>query len=403
MTDAPLIFLIAGEPSGDVLGGRLMAALSELTGGAVRFAGVGGEHMAEQGLDSLFPMEELSVMGLSEILPHLPALLGRIRQTAAAIDLAAPQALITIDSPDFTRRVARRIKDRSIPRIHYVAPTVWAWRPWRATGFAQDFNYLLALLPFEPPWFEKVGLPCRFVGHPVVESGAGKGNGKEFRSKHGIPPESPVLCVLPGSRRGEVTRLIGDFGASIAILERRHQDLRVVVPTVESVAPMVEGAMSVWPGSPIVLRGSEEKYDAMAASNIALAASGTVALELALARLPTVIAYRVSMLTHWLVRRLVSVDFANLVNIIENREIVPELIQGDCTPERLAKELERLLGPDGETQVEESANALRQLGVGGPPPSHRAARAVLDIIGAGRTSTAQDSVADQLDEGEASG
>lgn len=381
MSGASPIFIVAGEPSGDVLGGRLMAALSELTAGEVRFAGVGGEAMQGQGLESLFPMEELSVMGLAEILPHLPRLLGRIRQTAAAADAAGPRALITIDSPDFSRRVARRVRDRSIPRIHYVAPTVWAWRPGRAQGFARDFSHLLALLPFEPPWFERAGLSCTFVGHPVVESGADRGDGAGFRSRHGIAPDCPLICVLPGSRRGEVSRLAADFGKALEMLQRRYPELRVAVPTVPGVAAMVEQFAAGWPGSPRVVRGQAEKYDAMAASNAALAASGTVALELSLARVPTVIAYRVAPLTHFIVRRMLSVDYGNLVNIIEDREIVPELIQDDCRPERLAHELEQLLGPAGPAQVEACQPALRQLGLGGERPSRRAAQAVLDIIG----------------------
>ncbi len=375
------IFIIAGEPSGDVLGGRLMAALSEMTRGAVRFAGVGGEAMQAQGLESLFPMEELSVMGLAEILPHLPRLLRRIRQTAAAVDDVRPRALITIDSPDFTRRVARRVRDRTIPRIHYVAPTVWAWRPGRAAGFARDFSHLLALLPFEPPWFERAGLPCTFTGHPVIESGAGDGDGEGFRTRHGIARDAPLICVLLGSRRGEVARLAADFGGALELFRRRSPDMRIVVPTVPGVAAMVEHHAAGWPGMPLVISGQAEKYHAMAASNAALAASGTVALELALARVPTVIAYRVAPLTHFIVRRMLSVHYGNLINVIENREIVPELIQGDCRPERLAHELGRLLGPAGPAQVEASQPALRQLGLGGEPPSRRAAQAILDTIG----------------------
>jgi lipid-A-disaccharide synthase len=224
-------------------------------------------------------MEELSVMGIAEILPHLPRLLRRIRETAAAVDRAAPDALVTIDSPDFTRRVVRRVTDRAIPRIHFVAPTVWAWRPWRAKGFARDFTHLLALLPFEPPWFESVGLPCDFVGHPVIESGADKGDGAAFRARHGIAADAPVVCVLPGSRRGEIVRLAGDFGSAMTLLVKQHSGMRLVVPTVEAMAPMVRDLAAGWPGSPIVLQGAAERYDAMAASNAALAASGTVALE----------------------------------------------------------------------------------------------------------------------------
>jgi len=381
MTDSPLIFVIAGEPSGDVLGGRVMAALKELTGGNIRFAGIGGESMRDQGLQSLFPMEELSIMGVAEILPHLPRLLRRIAETARAVDAARPRALLTIDSPDFCRRVARRVHDRTIPRIHYVAPTVWAWRPWRAKGFARDFTNLLALLPFEPAWFERVGLACKFVGHPVVEGGAVGGDGAGFRVRHGIAPDEKLICVLPGSRRGEVGRLAGDFGAALHILTASRPNLRVVVPTVEGVAATVEGIAANWPGAPIVVRGGG-RFDAMAASDVALAASGTVALELAMARVPTVIAYRIAPITHALVRWMIRVDFAHLINIIEGREIVPELIQGDCQPERLARELDRLLGPDGAAQVSALTPALEQLGLGGPPPSTRAAQAILDIIGA---------------------
>jgi lipid-A-disaccharide synthase len=379
------VFMIAGEPSGDVLGARLMASLRELTGGAIEITGVGGEMMHEQGLESLFPMSELSVMGVAEILPHLPGLLHRIKQTAEAVDRAAPDALITIDSPDFTRRVARRLKNRSIPRIHYVAPTVWAWRPWRAKGFARDFTHLLALLPFEPPWFEKVGLPCSFVGHPVLESGADKGDGPAFRQRHGIGVDDRLICVLPGSRRGEVGRLANDFGKALAILSERHPGMRVVVPTIGAIAPMVREVVADWSGSPIIVQGAAERYDAMAAANAALAASGTVSLELALARLPTVIAYRMAPLTHFLVRRLVNIDYASLVNIIEGREVVPELLQQDCRPDRLAAALEKMLGPEGAAQIKAVQPALAQLGLGGEPPGRRAAQAVLDILGSSGT------------------
>lgn len=382
------IFMVAGEPSGDVLGARMMSSLRDLTGGNITITGVGGEMMLAQGLESLFPMEELSVMGVAEILPHLPLLLRRIRETAAAVDRAAPDALVTIDSPDFTRRVARRVGNRSIPRIHYVAPTVWAWRPWRAKGFAMDFTHLLALLPFEPPWFERAGLPCSFVGHPVLESGADKGDGGAFRSRHGIAADATVICALPGSRRGEIARLAGDFGSALAILAAGRPDIRVVIPAVAAMAGFVGDRVANWPGSPIVV-GAEEKYDAMAASNAALAASGTVALELALARLPTVIAYRISPLTHFLVRRFIGTEFANLINIIEGREIVPELIQGDCRPIALAAALEQMLGEEGAAQIAAVAPALSQLGLGGEAPSRRAAQVVLDIVARSGTSTVQ--------------
>ena len=251
-----------------------------------------------------------------------------------------------------------------------------------------DFTHLLALLPFEPPWFERAGLPCSFVGHPVLESGADKGDGGAFRSRHGISADATVICALPGSRRGEIARLAGDFGSALAILAEGRPDIRVVIPAVAAMAGFVGDRVADWPGSPVVV-GAEEKYDAMAASNAALAASGTVALELALARLPTVIAYRISPLTHFLVRRFIDTEFANLINIIEGREIVPELIQGDCRPAALAAALERMLGEEGAAQVAAVAPALSQLGLGGDAPSRRAAQVVLDIVARSGTSTVQ--------------
>jgi lipid-A-disaccharide synthase len=218
------------------------------------------------------------------------------------------------------------------------------------------------------------------VGHPVLESGADKGDGPAFRLRHDIAAEDTLICVLPGSRRGEVGRLARDFGGAIEILAERHPSMRVVVPTIEAIAPVIRDITASWKGSPVIVQGARERYDAMAAANSALAASGTVSLELALARLPTVIAYRMAPLTHFLVRRLVSVDYASLVNIIEGREVVPELLQDDCRPDGLADALERVLGTEGEAQVEAVQPALAQLGLGGEPPGRRAAQAVLDII-----------------------
>jgi lipid-A-disaccharide synthase len=206
------------------------------------------------------------------------------------------------------------------------------------------------------------------------------GDGAGFRAKHGIAVEDTVICVLPGSRRGEIERLAGDFGAAMELLAERHPGMRLVVPTIEAMAPRVRDLAAGWPGSPIVVQSTAERYDAMAASNAALAASGTVALELALAGVPTVVAYRVTPLTHFIVRRLLSIEFGNLINIIEDREIVPELIQGDCRPDRLAEAMERMLGPEGAAQIEAVQPALLQLGLGAEAPSRRAAQAVLDII-----------------------
>jgi len=374
------VFVVAGEPSGDELGARLMAALKDICGDNVRFAGVGGPAMEAQGLQSLFPMSELSVMGLFEVLPHVPRLLARSRQTAAAADAMIPDIVVTIDSPSFAYRVVRRIRNRYIPRVHYVAPTVWAWRPWRVHKIRRYFDKVLTLLPFEAPFFEKAGIPCEFVGHPVVEYGADSGDGPAFRRKYGIAEDDILICVLLGSRRSEVTRLAGAFAGALALLQASHPSLKAVVPTVGTVSGLVRELCDAFPVPTLVVQGREEKYAAMAASNASIAASGTVALEIALAGLPAVIAYKVAPVTAVLLRGLMLVRYVNLINLILQREVVPERLQNQCTPEILAAEVEKLLGPVGETQIAEAKVALAQLGADGTPPSRRAAEAVLAVL-----------------------
>lgn len=380
---APLIYLLAGEVSGDLLGGRLMAALREQTGDSIRFAGVGGTLMQAQGLHSLFPMEELSLMGITEVLPHLPNLLRRLKETEADLRAQAPAALVTIDAPSFTLRISQRVADLGMPRLHYVAPQVWAWREGRARKLARKTDRLLTLLPFEPPYFTRYGLPADYVGHPVIEGGAGQGDGAGFRARHGIAADAPVLIVLPGSRRGEVGRLAAVFGATAAALVRRFPTLRIVVPTVAPVASLVQQAVGAWPGQPILVIGEAEKFDAFAAGTAALAASGTVALELALADLPMVIAYRLNGLTWQLARRLVKVPYASLVNLILDRPCVPELLQEACTPDRLAQTLGGLLMPSSEAAAEQRDGFIQlreKLGVGRELPSARAAQIILETI-----------------------
>ncbi|HEY5209491.1 MAG TPA: lipid-A-disaccharide synthase [Stellaceae bacterium] len=381
MSAAPLIYLIAGEPSGDLLGGRLMAALKAETGDAVRFAGVGGERMAEEGLRSLIPMHELAVMGFIEVLPHARRILARIKETVADIAAHRPDIVVTIDSSGFTWRVARRLRAAGsrVTLIHMVAPMVWAWRPHRAREIARWYDRLLALLPFEPPYFEKVGLACTFVGHPVIESGADRGDGPGFRARHHIAPERPVLTVLPGSRRGEVERLLPIFGAAVALLAPSHPTLRIVIPTLGHVAGLVRTLTANWPIAPIIVAGEVEKFAAFAASDLALAASGTVALELAVARLPAVIAYRIHPLTHAVARHMIKIRYANLVNLLLDRFAIPELIQYDCNAARIADALTRLIGDKAARTAQLAAYdvALDLLGRGGEPPSRRAAKQIL--------------------------
>lgn len=382
--EAPLIYLVAGEPSGDLLGGRLMAALKLRTLGKVRFAGIGGETMRAQGLASRVPLSELAIMGVAEVLPQARRIFRRVAETVADIRQLHPAALVTIDSSGFTWRIAQRLRrhGETMPLIHYVAPMVWAWRPGRARRVARWYDHLMALLPFEPPYFAAVGLSCSYVGHPVVESGADKGDGAAFRRRHGIPVDAPLISVLPGSRSGEVGRLLPIFAQTIMRLTARHPGLRIVVPTTETVVERVASAVAAWPVPSIVLHGAAEKYDAFAASNAALAASGTVALELAMAKVPAVITYRINPLTHAYVSRVVKVAHANLINVILGRAAVPELLQYDCTPEKLAASVNRLLDNPAEAaaQIAACQEALQVLGYGGISPALRAADDVLAVI-----------------------
>ena len=386
-SDGPLIYIIAGEPSGDLLGGRLMAALRSETGGKIRFAGIGGESMQAEGLQSLFPMAELSVMGLVEVIPRLPNILRRMKLTLSDVETKRPDAVLTIDSWGFTGRIHAGLKKRgsAIPRIHYVAPMVWAWKSGRTKTLARVLDLLLTLLPNEPAWFEKEGLRSVHVGHPVIEGGAGKGDGTAFRARHGIAADTKLLCVLPGSRHSETAKLLGPFAETLALLVKRHPGLMAVTPTVETVADEVTAATRSWPLPVVVVRGMAEKYDAFAACDVALAASGTVALELAMAGLPTVITYKVSRLSAFVATRFLglSLKFVTLVNILVDEPVMPELLQDRCRPEYLAEAVHHLLTDPAarDAQVAGARRALFKLGLDGESPSLRAARTVLDAMG----------------------
>ena len=375
------IMMLAGEPSGDILGARLMAALEERSEGAVRVGGVGGEAMTARGFSSLFPMDELSVMGLFEIVPRIPRLLRRIRQTAAAVARARPDALVTIDSPGFNFRVAARLGRREFPLIHFVAPQVWAWRPGRVRSIARLIDHLLLVLPFEARYFEAVGLPTTFVGHPVTESEAA--DGAAFRAQQGIAPDATLLAVLPGSRHSETSRLLGVFGAAVERLAARVPGLKVVVPTVAGVADEVAAAAGRWPLAPLIVRDRRDKAGAFAASNAALTASGSAVLELAVAGVPMVVGYRVNPLTMALARRLVRIDRVSLFNLVLDRPVVPEYLQDDCRPDALAAAVERIIfdGAARDAQIEAAHEVSSRIGVAGARPSQRAADVVLDLIG----------------------
>lgn len=371
------LFVIAGEPSGDRLGAALMAGLKSLA--QVEFVGVGGPLMQAEGLTSLFPMEELSVMGIAEVLPKYFPLKRRIRQAAEAALSSGAEALITIDSPDFCLRLAAIVKAArpDMRAIHYVAPSVWAWRPGRAAKMARVVDHVLALLPFEPPYMTAAGMTCDFVGHPVVAEPLASD-----AEKAAFAGQGPLLLALPGSRRGEVTRLAPVFGDVVARLKARHPDLRVALPTVRGVAELVRDLTAGWAVQPEIIEDPAAKRGAFAAADVALAASGTVSLELAANGCPMVIAYDMHPLTLWLMRRAALVDTVTLVNLVSETRVVPEFIGPECRADRIAPALEAVLA-DPTTQKAAMAETMRRLGKGGEPPGVRAARSVLAALAPG--------------------
>lgn len=369
------VFILAGEASGDRLGAALMAGLKTLSD--VEFIGVGGPLMQGEGLSSLFAMDELSVMGLVEVLPRYRHLKRRIRQTGEAAIAARPDVMITIDSPDFSLRVAKLVKARSAIRtVHYVAPTVWAWRPGRAQKMARVIDHVLALFPFEPPLMQAAGMACDFVGHPVVaEPVADAAAQAAFRARHGLG-DAPVLLVLPGSRRGEVARLAPVFGRALASVLAARPDLRLVVPTTANVTDAVRALAADWPQVPLILGPEDDKRAAFAVACGALAASGTVSLELAAARTPMVIAYDVHRLTRAIMQRMMLIDTVTLVNLVSETRAVPECIGADCTPACIAPKLLDMLD-NPQAQLPAMETTMARLGKGGEAPGLRAARAVL--------------------------
>ncbi|WP_122073563.1 lipid-A-disaccharide synthase [Pseudophaeobacter sp. EL27] len=381
------VFILAGEPSGDRLGGALMAGLRALHSD-VSFEGVGGDLMAAQGLHSRFPMEELSVMGLAEVLPKYRHLKRRIRETAEAVIAQKPDVLITIDSPDFSLRVAALVKAGSdIRTVHYVAPSVWAWRPKRAVKMAKSIDQVLALLPFEPPLMQAAGMECDFVGHPVVaEPLATETEIRAFRNQFDLG-ETPLVLALPGSRRSEVTRLGPVFGEALQAFAHFHPQYRVVVPCAAPVADLVRSQAEDWPEDTLFLdpnAHSAEAYAAIkraafAAPDLALAASGTVSLELAANATPMVIAYRFQWLTWQVMKRMALVDTVTLVNLVSETRVVPECLGPDCTSENIAAQLDELAKAP-ELQKAAMAVTMQRLGQGGEEPGLRAARAVLNRL-----------------------
>jgi lipid-A-disaccharide synthase len=374
------ICLIATETSGDRLGASLMKVLRQRLGDAVQFEGVGGQSMAQEGLTSLFPIEELSIIGVAAVVKQLPKILGLIRNTAIAVMEASPDVLVIIDSPDFTHRVARRVrsKDPSIPIIDYVSPSVWAWRRGRARAMRGYVDHVLALLPFEPEEYRKLrGPPCSYVGHPLTEQIGVLRPGVEEQKRRDQTP--PVILVLPGSRRSEIKHHMRVFGETLGRLHGEGVPFEPILPTMPHLQQAVAEGLANWPVQPRMLVGEEEKRAAFRIARAALAKSGTVTLELAVAGVPMVAAYRTGAAEAWLMRRLIDVKSVILANLVVGQNVVPEFLQRDCTPENLSNALREVLADSSlrSRQIEAFANIDAIMSTGSQSPSARAAEIIL--------------------------
>ncbi len=377
-----LVYLVAGEHSGDVLGARLMAALRHARPD-LTFTGVGGPRMEALGFVSLFPMHELAVMGLLEILPRVRHLSRRLAETAADIAAKRPDVVVTIDSPGFNLRLLKQV--HAVPRIQYVAPQVWAWREHRVKKFPGLWERLLCLLPFEEKFFAGHGLPATFVGHPVLESGADTGDAKRFRTAHRLAPDAPVVVLMPGSRRSEAPRLLPIYGAAIALLAKQVPGLVPVVPVATAVAATVARATERWAVPPVIVTELQDKHDAYAAASAALTKSGTSTLELALAGVPMAVTYRVNPITAMIARRLIRVPYVAMVNLLAGRLVVPELLQQDCTAAKLSATLATLLTDKEAAGAQRLAfrAVMGSLSPAGQSPSVAAAEEVLAMLSRG--------------------
>ena len=376
------VMVSAGEPSGDALGAGLMAELKRRHPG-VRIVGVGGPAMRAEGLVSFFDISEIAVMGIAEVLPKIRMIFRRMRQVAEFALRVKPDVVVLIDSGDFHHRVARRIKaaDPAIRIVKYVSPQVWASRPGRAAGMKAYLDHILCLLPFEPAFYEPYGLPATFVGHPALERAARISGGEALRARLGVAAESKMLCVLPGSRRVEVMHLLPVFKAAAAKLSRDLPGLVCVLPTVRNVEARVRAGAADWPTELHILTGDDDRFAAFDASDVALAASGTVTTELAVAGVPMVVAYKVGTVTAAIWKRLVKVAHVTIANLVIGRRAIPEFIQEQATGDALAAALKPLLTDPAAAAEQRAAlaEAIGKMGAKGDGPSRRAAEAVLKV------------------------
>ena len=377
------VYMVTGEPSGDLLGSRLMRALKNEAN--VSFAGVGGESMQAEGMETSFPISDLAVMGIFEVIPHLPKILGRIKQTLDDIEAQKPDIVVTVDSWSFSKQIHLGLIKRGIkvPHIHYVAPQVWAWKSSRAKQIKKWVDHLLMLLPFEAKYFAPYGVAYTYVGHPVIEGGSDKGNAARFVTMHNLSQKDFILTILPGSRKTEIKYLLPVFEQVVEKMAQLHPNLKVVLPTVETVKDKIEKAIAHWKVPVLIVTGEMARYDAFAASTMALAASGTVSLELAMAGTPHIIAYKMNKLTGWLAGYLLrkKIKYVNLINILSDEQIIPECLQDACNLDKIMLELDKLQGQGGKTQMQKAHKALEMLGAGEAlTPSQKAAKEVLKII-----------------------
>lgn len=377
---APHIYLVAGEASGDVIGSRLIKALREKVPNCI-ISGIGGHLMAEQGLHSLFPLQELSIMGIMEVLPHIPRILRRLNETEQDILLKKPDIVVTIDAKGFSFRLAKRLKKYSFPLVHYIAPSVWAWRPKRAQQISHFVNHLLVLFPFEPPYFEKVGLPTTFVGHPLTEENFDTIKPTLFRKKFALTKDEKLICLLPGSRTREIYSLLPVFIEALQQLNQKIKNFRLIIPTFPHFETYIRQEMEKANLKFSLITDEQEKYHAMVASDAAIAASGTVALELGLTQTPFLIAYKVNSLTAFILKRLIRIPYACMVNILLNKPVIGEFLQENCRPNLISTHLYEILQKENNQKLRQELSTIRELLTNkNKQPSKLAAETIFKIL-----------------------
>ena len=382
------VMLVAAEASGDILGAGLMRALRARLGSAgVRFVGLGGHAMAREGIESPFDIAELAIFGYADGIRAYPRVLRRARETAAIAAREKPDVAVLIDSWGFTLRVAHRLReqDPKLPLVKYVGPQVWASRPGRARTLAGAVDLLLSIHAFDAPWFEKAGLKTVFVGNPALARDFSAADPARLLTHIGAGEGEPILLVLPGSRRGEIRRMLPPFEEVVDRLKATRPGLHVVMPVASTVADVVREGVAGWRNPPHLIEDEALKADAFVAADVALACSGTVTTELALAGVPMVIAYRLGPVTHFAASLLIRTPYITLFNVAAGREVAPELIQTRCTGEALARELGKRLDDPGfaAAQATEQTAALEKMGRGQGDPSDQAAGALIAFLKAG--------------------